>query len=323
MAEYNYESLKQIVAQNGGLGDAQPSVDPLQALQGQQVEFTGTTTIDLGALQDEVLALSFEEETDQTFDLEVNVQSQDAVKLTGIDNNQNNVYTPSVGGGAFINSDRVVINAKSDFAMLFGEKGVAIASPKRVNIDAGESVTLFGREELFLGLPAKGVIDDNANKAVNKPAPKSVGDSTPDEYYEPLVLGVKLINIIEDLIVTIENAEIAGPTGNGVFQPSTLAEFELLKVRLPEILSSYAYVDGLTHQTIDEDRLKVVKAAKEKAKDFVPPRQLTGTVTGTGTFSGAGGAALPPPNPVNSPYKDLPGFYDTPDNDPYGDTNTL
>lgn len=323
MAALTYESLKQIVAKNGGLADAGISGDPLAALEGQQVQFTGTTTIDLGALQDEVLALEFSEESDTTFDINTTVDAvKDVEGLLGIDTQKNNIYTGAVGGSAIINSDRVLINANNDFAMLFGEKGVALASPKKVNIDAGESVTIFGRSEVYLGLPAKGIIDNKAKKAVNRKPPKTVGDQTPDEYYEPMVLGLKMINIIEDLIVTIQNAEIAGPTGNGVFQPSTLAEFELLKVRLPEMLSSYAYIDGLTHQPVDDDRLAIVKAAKKKAVDFVPPRQLTGTVTGTGTFGGAAGSP-PPANPVTSPFAELEGFYETPSADPYGDTSTL
>jgi hypothetical protein len=316
MAEYNYESLKQIVAANGGLGDQEALASSPQTLQ-----VSGAFTIDLGALQDEVLALKFEEQTDQTFDLNVNTKNNDAVQLTGIDNNKNNVYTPTTGGSMFLNSDRVVINAKSDFAMLFGQKGVAIGSPQKVNIDSGNTITLFGHQNVFLGLPNKGEEYDKKS-TTDKPRPKSVGDGTPDELYEPMVLGLKLINLIEDLIVTIENAEIAGPTGNGVFQPSTLAEFELLKVRLPEILSSYAYLDGLTHEQIDEERLKIVKAAQDKAKDFVPPRTLTGTFSGAATGISAGASGLPL-NPVTSPYAELPGYFDTPSADPYGDTGTL
>ena len=132
MAEYNYESLKQIVAANGGL----PGVPAGPTLPTSfDVQIQGTFQLDLGALQDEVLALKFEEESDQQFDLNVNVQTNDAEELTGIDNNGGNVYTPTTGGSLFLHSDRVMINAKTDFSMLLGEKGVAIASPQKVIID--------------------------------------------------------------------------------------------------------------------------------------------------------------------------------------------
>ena len=226
------------------------------------------------------MALSFSEESDQTFDATVDVKARPIEPLLGINKQGKNTYVPEGDGGSiFLNSERVVINAKSDFAMMFGDTGVAIASPKEVNIDAGNAVTLFGHESVFIGIPNRGEEVDE-KKIGARSAPESVGDPTPDELYEPLILGIKLVNFLEDFIVTLENSEIAGPLGNGVFQPSSLAEFELLKTRLPELISEYGYIDGLTHRQIDIKRLKTVKAAKEKAKDYVPPRTLTGTVSG-------------------------------------------
>ena len=322
MAEFNYSDLKQKVINGGGL-DNSYSADGLDKNAVFPIQFKGTATIDLGDFQDAVLALEFEEQSDQTFTSTTVVTSQDtsAVKeFTGIDGNAQNVYTPNTGGSMFLNSDRVVINAKEDFAMLFGAKGVALASPNKVNIDSGDSITLFGHSSVLLGLPNRGEKIDES-KTIDKPAPTSVGDSTPDELYEPMTLGLKLINFLEDFIVTIENAEIAGPVGNGVFQPSTLAEFELLKVRLPEIISNYAFVDGISHEEIDTDRLAVVKAAAENAVDYVPPRSLTGTVEGD--ITQAPPTPFQDPNPVTSPFAQAPGYYETPAVDLYGDSSTL
>ena len=318
MAEYTYDSIKAIVAKNGGLTPAGaaggvPDGTPVTG------EFTGTFTIDLGKYQDEVLALSFEEETDTTFDLDVTATAVEPpidVKL-GIDSTGKNTFIPeATNGSIFLNSDRVVINSKSDYSMLFGKEGVAIGSPNEVNIDSGTSITLFGHQQVFIGVPNRGEEIDTDTNAARDPG-DSVGDPTPDELYEPIPLGIKLINFLEDLIVTLENSEIATPLGNGVFQPSSLAEFELLKVRLPEIISNYGYIDGLSHETVDEERLKTVKVAKEKAKDYVPPRTLTGTVSGT--FNGTTGAPGPPPNPVTNPLAEIPGFYDPPSSPLYGD----
>jgi|TARA_R100000084_G_scaffold106295_2_gene64446 hypothetical protein len=317
MAEYTYDQIKQIVANNGGLPPAIASTINAQQATGPQT-FTGTTTIDIGKYQDEVMALSFSEESDQTFDARVDVKAQDVTKLLGIDNSKKNIYIPgATGGSIFLNSSRVVINSKDDYTMMFGKEGVAIGSPKEVNIDSGTSITLFGHEQVFIGVPNRGEeITGDVDKARDPAA--SVGDPTPDELYEPLILGVKLINFLEDFIVTLENSEIAGPLGNGVFQPSSLAEFELLKTRLPELISEYGFIDGLTHGTIDAERLKTVKAAKEKAKDYVPPRTLTGTVSGA-VGAGGPGAAGPPPNPVTNPMAEVAGFYETPASPLFGD----
>ena len=84
------------------------------------------------------------------------------------------------------------------------------------------------------------------------------------------------------------------------------------------MISNYGYIDGLSHETVDEKRLKTVLAAKEKAKDYVPPRTLTGTVSGA-VGAGGPGAAGPPPNPVTNPMAEVPGFYDTPASPLYGD----
>ena len=63
--------------------------------------------------------------------------------------------------------------------------------------------------------------------------------------------------------------------------------------------------------------MKTVKIAKEKAKDYVPPRTLTGTVSGT--FTGTAGGDAPPPNPVTNPLAEIPGYYDSPSSPLYGD----
>lgn len=321
MAEYNYEAIKKIVQSNGALGDATGAAPIDQALL-QALGAPQAVTIDLGALQDEVLALKFEAESDQTIESKSSIKTtqEDATKIIKVDQEGFNVSDIGTGT-SFLGGERVVINANNDHAMVFGEKGVALASPGRVNIDAGQSITLFGNEAVYLGLPNRAIPFD-PKTTTQKPKPQSVGDSTNDTEYEPMVLGLKLVNLIEDLIVSLENAVIAAPTGNGVFQPSTLAELELVKVRLPEILSNYGFIDGISHDQIDEDLLKTVKKAKAAAKDFVPPRQLTGMTSGV-PLDTLGLGNQPNPNPVTSPYAELPGFYETPSNDPFGDSGTL
>ena len=319
MAVLDYKTLKANIISAGGLGNEYSSSDNDGA--GDKFNISGTFEIDLGKLQDKVLALEFSEESDQTFTSNAAVtQAKDSevAALVGIDQKGQNNYSPKTGGSIFLNSDRVVINARDDFAMLFGKLGVAIASPNKVNIDSGDSITLFGHASVYLGLPNRGESYDD-KKTIDKPAAETVGDSTSDELYEPMVLGLKLVNFIEDLITIIESAEIAGPVGNGVFQPSTTKKFELLKVRLPEIISNYAFVDGLSHEAIDEARLQVVKAAI--AEDYVPPRVLTGTFSGTGVRDDPKDNANA--NPVTSPYAKQPGYYITPTSDIYSDSSTL
>lgn len=317
--KYTYDDIKTIVSNNGGLNNDQNNDQP--PLESQTL--TGTATIDLGPYQDAALAIKFDEETDQTYDITVSATAADpsVASLLAINHTNINTYIPdATGGSIFLDSDRIVINAKENFAMLFGQKGVAIASPNQVNIDAGKTITLFGRSEVFIGLPNRGgkVSEDKKRSApATSRRGTGLGDPTPDELYEPLLLGLKVVNFLEDLISSIQNIEIAGPLGTALLQPSSAARLELLKTRLPEIMSNYAYVDGISHEEVDVDRLKVVAAAAAATQDFVPPRQLIGTVVVNTNVDPAN--PPPPPNPVTSPFKDIPGYYNTPPSPLYGD----
>ena len=94
--------------------------------------------------------------------------------------------------------------------MVFGKKGVAIASPTRVNIDAGESITLgaYGNSGgLFIGLPNTGLAYEKTNQKQLNTIGTTKGHPTLDQEYEPLVLGIKLANILEDLLFILKSIE--------------------------------------------------------------------------------------------------------------------
>jgi hypothetical protein len=289
MADYNYQQIKDTVAKSGALQPAQSEASSSSTDIVVQVD--GEGSIDLSKYQQAVLALSFSEETDTTFDSNITATAADpsTAQQLGIDDSGKNTYIPSAaGGGLLFNGDRVIVNAKEDYTMLFGQKGVAIASPNQVNIDSQKTITLFGHDRVYVGIPNRGGEQKNATSRTKT---QSVGHPTQDELYEPMVLGIKFANLIEDLIVTLENARLAGPTGDAAFQPSTMAELELVKTRIPEMLSNYAYMDGISHEKIDEDRLNAVLAARASAEDFVAPTELSGTVTGL-NFPNAAGLGL-------------------------------
>ena len=208
------------------------------------------------------------------------------------------------GGQVLLNSGRLVLNASKDFLMLFG-KNVAIASPGPVNIDSEKSVTLFAEKGLFLGVPGKRAKVPPAEV----PPPKEKGDATPNQDYEPLVLGVKLANLLEDLLVVLKNANIITPIGKAYFLEDTQWELASLAARLPEMLSTYAYIDGLSHE---------VPAPPPKAPEKVTPypTKLIGTITAIGdsTLSSDITNNPAPTAAISSPLKDVPGFYDSVDN---------
>lgn len=252
------------------------------ALAPTSYTITGTVTIDLKAYQDAILKLDFKDFIDTTLATEITAESVgDLDKILKIDKRKTNTYIPDADGGSmFLNGDRIILNAKNDFSMLFGQKGVVIASPERVNIDAGQSITLFTPESLFLGLPNKGQKTNQLQKTQSELG-ATKGDPTPDYAYEPLVLGVKLANLLEDLVTAVSDGDLVSGISNASWQPSTIAELQLLANRLPEILSSYAYLDGISHNEVNSEVLSQLKAKQKATKPYIPPTELSATVVGT------------------------------------------
>ena len=108
------------------------------------------------------------------------------------------------GSSILINSDRVIINSRASHTIVAGAEGVALTSPSKVNIDADDSVTVFGSNGFFLGIPNKGEpYEENSYPApevklkegvtIKKGVPTKAMP-TNNSAYEPIVLGLKLAN---------------------------------------------------------------------------------------------------------------------------------
>ena len=228
IATFSYDQLKQKLDSGGGLSSA----EGVAAVPAQEVSIP------------ELPPVEFPME-DLTYSSNIPGTAQDLNQVLGLRDGNGSKQNNFAGSQLILNSDRVMLNARQDFLMLFGQQGVAIASPSHVNIDADESVTIFGEEGLFLGVPGKGDAKGNSK------APKTKGDPTIDNEYEPLVLGTKLANLIEDLLVVLKNATILTPVGKGYFREDVMYELACLQSRIPEILSTYGYIDGVSHEAVD------------------------------------------------------------------------
>ena len=268
--KYTYDSIYQNLKALGLLG-----------VTSTTFTFTATWSIDLTKYQKAVMLLDFKGFQDQQFESKIDAIAADPSidVILGISKDGNNAHIPdSSDANIAINADRVIINAKDDFSMLFGKQGVAIASPDKVNIDSGRSITLFGHQNVFLGIPNKG----NPIPTPTKP-PATKGDPTRDSEYEPLVLGIKLANLVKDILYVLKSADLVSGVSPVKFQPHTQAEFGLLANRVPEILSEYAYVDGYSHSEVNQKALKDLKEQQKKTVNYTPPAKLEGTLTGTAT----------------------------------------
>jgi len=282
----------QEVVETPPTGSASGSAIQVENIQVNGSQITGTVAIDLKPFQQALEALDFSATKDG--DIASTITST-KVKPSldaqiGIDALGNSVYTNNSAGSVLINSDRVVINSKQQLSMLLGHKGVAVASPGKVNIDAGESITLasYGDADggLFLGVPNKGV-QYTTTKQTQIGASK--GSPTSDQPYEPLVLGVKLANLLQDFLFVLKSAQGVDALSPVKFQPDVQAEFALLANRIPEILSNYAYVDGMSHGSVDMDQLAAIESARAETPNYVPPPSLTGSISGQFTIPNTAG----------------------------------
>lgn len=150
------------------------------------------------------------------------------------------------GSSIVINSDRLILNAKADHAFLCGKKGITITSPSSIHIDSDDDVYIASQTEVYLGLPNKGQTYQEV------PAPTTKASATPDVDYEPLVLGLKLANLLEDLIVIMRDAVIRTPAGDGHMSVEMMYNLECLQARLPELISTAVFVDGRSHGKVDD-----------------------------------------------------------------------
>jgi len=275
---------------SGSLPGQEAGVQQLQELTVSGNTITGNVTIDLTPYQAALENLSFPQNNDITLSSEL---SKNKIKpsldsLLGIDIFGNSTHLGDVNGSVLINSDRVIINAKQRLAMVFGKKGVAIASPTRVNIDAGESITLGaygGSGGLFIGLPNTGLAYEKTNQKQLNTIGTTKGHPTLDQEYEPLVLGIKLANILEDLLFILKSIEGVDAFSPVKFQPTVQAELALLANRIPEMLSSYAYIDGMSHESVDTKLLETIIETQASTPDYVPPPNLTGSFQGQFTIT--------------------------------------
>jgi hypothetical protein len=257
MATFTYDDILKRVESNGAL-------NAMNSPGGE----TGSTEYTIQQLQPIDFPMK-----DLDYESTFTAKQQDIAKVLSITSDSigfANTYVNSPQ--VLINSDRIIVNTKRDYLMLFGGAGVAISSKNSVNLDSDSSITMAATEGLYLGVPNKGV-----TPWPKIAQPKTKGDPTPDQAYEPVALGIKLANLLEDLLVVLKNARIATPAGLAYFREDAQYDLANLQARLPEMLSTAIFVDGVSHESTDP--------APSPPTTITNP---TGTITGTQTGGGGG-----------------------------------
>ena len=182
--------------------------------------------------------------------------------------------TWSGGSSVVINADRLILNTKADHLFLCGQAGVTITSPKSVHIDSDDDVYIFSQTgEIYLGLPNRGE-SLKPKPAFNPTAPpRPKWQATPDGEFEPVVLGTKLANLLDDMLTLIRDLIVRGVQGDSRLSPENMTNVEFLIKRIPEILSTVAFVDGYSHEQPDNKPPSLTAVA-----DYFKLSSTTGTV---------------------------------------------
>jgi hypothetical protein len=233
--------------------------------------------------------------------------------VLGLAQKESSAIVNDAGGGEssiLINSDRVIINSRASHTIIAGASGVALTSPAKVNIDADESVTIFAPEGVFLGVPNKGQQPPpfppeeikGALGSFEKDGKKLKSYPTEDAPYEPMVLGLKLVNWLDDLLVVIKNMQILTNTGLATPREDAQWDFLALQARLKELVSDYIYIDGYSHEKMDYASIPA------------PPKEVTKPKTSidiNATVSYQQNTLPAAPGPVSSPNANKPGYYES------------
>mgnify|MGYP000331808201 CR=1 FL=1 len=162
----------------------------------------------------------------------------DITSLLGFSDSGNNIY---IGEQQVLNADRIILNAKRNFLFLFANRGIGLSANQSINLESGNDIILYPYSKLLIGVPEK--VDNHTTEQKQTGAPK-------DKSYEAIPLGNKLSSLLEDLITALMQTKVSTPTGEGLISSETQYALQKLYARIPEILSTIAFIDGTKHQSI-------------------------------------------------------------------------
>ena len=187
-------------------------------------------------------------------------------------------------------SDGIAVSSKGTFNVdtdeeitLFGDQGLFLGVPNKGQPYASTKPPSTPQPEEQSGVPAgtdlptppqagTGTSNDpikvNVNNTPESPISPTQRDlakaelsalndernvATADRDYDPLILGNKLADWLSDLVLTIQTLQINTPAGPGYISAGD-SQYNLKKLnaRIPEMISTFAFVDGRSHLKVDD-----------------------------------------------------------------------
>lgn len=142
-----------------------------------------------------------------------------------------------IGNQLFVNSDRIILSAKASEFIIFGKGNTGVITDGNYSIDAEKEVYIHNRQNIIIHSEgANQIFLNSENGKIFLGKDKGAGDAGAD--VQKMVLGGELIKLMGELIDAINRQIYATPVGPTFQGPSNRFEFDVIKSKLKDMLSS-------------------------------------------------------------------------------------
>jgi hypothetical protein len=141
------------------------------------------------------------------------------------------------GNQLFVNSDRVILSAKASEFIIFGKGNTGVITDGNYSIDAEKEVYIHNKQNITIHSEgANQIFLNSENGKIFLGKNTGAGDAGAD--VQKMVLGGELIKLMGELIDAINRQIYATPVGPTFTGPSNRIEFDVIKSKLRDMLSS-------------------------------------------------------------------------------------
>jgi hypothetical protein len=141
------------------------------------------------------------------------------------------------GNQLFLNSDRVILSAKASEFIIFGKGNTGVITDGNYSIDAEKEVYIHNKQNITIHSEGANQIFLNSENGKIFLG-KNTGAGDAGAAVQKMVLGGELIKLMGELIDAINRQIYATPVGPTFQGPSNRFEFDVIKSKLRDMLSS-------------------------------------------------------------------------------------
>jgi hypothetical protein len=145
------------------------------------------------------------------------------------------------GNQIYINSDQVILSAKSKEFIIFGKGNTGVVTDANFSVDAKKEVYIHNESNIILHTKGSNQIFLNSENGKIYLG-KNKGEGAAGADVQKMVLGGELVKILQDLIDEVTKMWFLTPAGGSKKQPQNFPQFQAIKNRLDVILSKSNYL---------------------------------------------------------------------------------